>query len=162
MNRRLTRLTLCALLLAGILRFGAASAHSERVTGVVLTVLAERRQAIVRRDASGSKPALTTLFRLSPKIDAASLHAGDRIVAGVEQGSDGLLLGDLRIVPATPPRSVFGTVHPLQIGDRMPATRFIDQFGRRFDFAEFRGKSVVLAFIYTRCRDPKECPLISS
>jgi protein SCO1 len=162
MDRRLARLTLCSLLFAAVLRFGAASADPERVKGVVLTVLAERREAVVRRDASGSKPALTTLFQLSPKIDAASLHAGDRIVAGVEQGPDGLLLDDVRVVPATPPRSVLRTVRQLQVGDQMPATHFIDQFGRGFDFADFSGKSVVLAFIYTRCRDPKECPLISS
>ena len=162
MNRRLIQLTLCSLLLAAGLRFGAASAHPERVKGVVLTVLAERREAVVRLDASGSKPALTTLFRLSPKIDAASLHEGERIVAGVEQVPDGLLLDNVRVVPATPPRSVLRSVHQLQVGDQMPATRFVDQFGRGFDFADFRGKSVVLAFIYTRCRDPKECPLISS
>ena len=44
----------------------------------------------------------------------------------------------------------------------MPATRFVEQRGRGFSFADFRGQSVVLAFIYTRCRDPKECPAISS
>jgi protein SCO1 len=162
MNRRLTRLTLCSLLLAAALRLGAASAHPERVSGVVLSVLAERREAVVRRDAFGSKAAPTTLFRLSPKVDLASLHEGDRIVAGVGQGPDGLLLDDVHVVPATPPRSVLRSVHQLQVDDQMPAIRFIDQFGRGFDFAGFRGKSVVLAFIYTRCRDPKECPLISS
>jgi protein SCO1/2 len=162
MNRHLTRLTLCCLLSAAVLRSEAASAHPERVKGVVLAVLVERHEAVLRRDASGSKAALTTLYRLSPKIDAASLHAGDRIVASVERRTAGLLLDDLRVVPASPPRSVLRAVHSLQIGDRMPATRFVDQFGHGFDFADFRGKSVVLAFIYTRCRDPKECPLISS
>ncbi len=141
-----------------MLRFGAASAHPVRIDGVVLSVLTVHREVVVRSDAFGSKPALTTLFRLSPKVDAASLHEGDRIAALV----DDELLDEVRIVPAAPPRSVLRAVHPLQVGDRMPATRFVDQFGRGFDFADFRGKSVVLAFIYTRCRDPKECPLISS
>jgi protein SCO1 len=165
MNRRFTRLALCSLLLAALLRFEAASAHPERVNGVVLSVLAEHRQVIVRCDAFGSKPALTALFRLSPNVDAASLHAGDRIVALFEQHTNGLLLEDVRVVPqapTAPPRGVLRAVHPLYVGDRMPATRFVDQFGHGFDFANFRGKSVVLAFIYTRCRDPKECPLISS
>jgi cytochrome oxidase Cu insertion factor (SCO1/SenC/PrrC family) len=145
-----------------MLRFEAAAAHPERVTGLVLTVLPERHEAVVRRDPSASQPALTTLFRLSPRTDAGSLHAGERIVAGAEREPDGLLLDDVRVVPATPPPSVLRTAHQLQVGDQMPATQFVDQLGRRFGFADFREKSVVLAFIYTRCRDPKECPLISS
>ena len=162
MNRRLARFALCSLVLGVMLGFGTASAHPERVSGVVLSVLAERREAVVRLDNVGSRPGLTTAFRLSPKIDAASLHAGDRIVARVEQQTGAVLLDDVRVVPAAAPRSVLRTVQALHLGDSVPATQFVDQFGRRFDFADFRGKSVVLAFIYTRCRDPKECPLISS
>jgi cytochrome oxidase Cu insertion factor (SCO1/SenC/PrrC family) len=58
--------------------------------------------------------------------------------------------------------SILRTESLLRVGDRLPATRFVDQTAHPFDFADFRGKSLVLAFIYTRCRDPKECPLISS
>jgi len=161
MNLRFIRLTLSWVLAAMALSFGTAAAHPERVAGLVLSVLADRREAVVRRDAAGSKPGLTTLFRLSPKIDATSLHAGDRIVGQVEERTGGSLLAEVRVVPALPPPSVLRTVKPLQIGDRMPATKFVDQFGHPFDFADFRGKSVVLAFVYTRCRDAKECPLIS-
>jgi len=161
MNRRLCRLTLCSLLVAAVLTFGTASAHPERVSGVVLSLLPEQHKAVVRCDAVGSKPAVTRLFRLSPKVAATSLHAGDRIVARLEEHA-GSLLEDVRVVPEAPPRSVVRIVHPLNVGDRMPATRFVDQQGRGFDFGDFRGKSVVLAFIYTRCPDPRECPLISS
>ncbi len=162
MNRHFTRLALCSLFFACALRCGIAFAHPERVTGVVLSIIPGHRQAVVRRDASKSKPALTTRFQLSPKVDAASLHAGDHIVALVDADSDALLLEEVRVVPAAPAPSVIRAVHPLAVGDRMPATRFVDQFRRGFGFADFRGKSVVLAFIYTRCRDPKECPAISS
>jgi protein SCO1/2 len=146
-----------------MLGFGAASAHPERVSGLLLSVLPDHRQVVVRCDAVGRKPTHTSLFRLSPKVDLASLHAGDRIVAVVdERPAGGSLLDDVRVVPEAPSPSVVRAVHPLNIGDRMPATRFVDQLGRGFTFADFRGKSVVLAFVYTRCRDPQECPLISS
>lgn len=159
--RVFARLTLCALFLAVVLRLGIASAHLSPVSGVVLSVLAEQRKAVVRCDASGSQPALTTLFRLAPH-DAASLHAGDRILALVEHTAGGLQLEEVRVVPEGPAPSVLRTVRPLHIGDGMPATRFVDQFGHGFDFAGFHGKSVVLSFIYTRCADPRECPAISS
>jgi cytochrome oxidase Cu insertion factor (SCO1/SenC/PrrC family) len=64
--------------------------------------------------------------------------------------------------PAGTQPSILRTASLLRVGDRLPTTHFVDQTGRPFDFADFRGKSAVLAFIYTRCRDPKECPLVSS
>ncbi len=162
MNQRFARFSLCTLLLAAMLWPCAAAAHMERVTGVVLSLVAGDK-AVVRCDGVGSKPSQTTLFRLSPKVAGASLHAGDRIIALVDEDTDKLLLDNVRVVrpAAAAIPSVVREVHPLAIGDRMPSTRFVDQLGRGFDFADFRGKSVVLAFIYTRCRDPKECPAIS-
>ena len=50
----------------------------------------------------------------------------------------------------------------LRLGDALPATLFIDQSGRPFSFASLQGKYVFIAFIYTRCKDADECPLISS
>jgi cytochrome oxidase Cu insertion factor (SCO1/SenC/PrrC family) len=58
-----------------------------------------------------------------------------------------------------------GAVHVvplLQTGDRIPGTRFVDSRGRSFAFDDFRGRAVILAFVYTRCRDAKECPLVSA
>ena len=147
---------------ACLLNTGAAFAHPVRTSGVVLSVLPERRQVVVRCDAPPSKPAFTKLFRLRSRADAALLHAGDRVVGLVDEDGGGALLDDVRVVPEAPARSIVRVVRPLGAGDAMPETRFVDQAGRPFRFADFRGTSVVLAFIYTRCRDPKECPLISS
>ena len=69
------------------------------------------------------------------------------------------MLDGVRVVPEAPPPSAVRTVHPLSVGDAMPATRFVDQRGHAFRFADFHGTSVVLAFVYTRCRDARECPL---
>jgi cytochrome oxidase Cu insertion factor (SCO1/SenC/PrrC family) len=44
----------------------------------------------------------------------------------------------------------------------VPDTPFLDQSGSPFSFAQLRGQDVVLAFIYTRCQDPRMCPLISA
>jgi len=50
----------------------------------------------------------------------------------------------------------------LREGDSIPATSFVDQSGHPFTFERLRGEDVVLSFIYTRCRDKNECPLISA
>ncbi len=51
------------------------------------------------------------------------------------------------------------SVTPLEIGDRMPDLRFVDQRGRPFRFSEARGEAIAVAFIYTRCDDA--CPIIT-
>jgi cytochrome oxidase Cu insertion factor (SCO1/SenC/PrrC family) len=58
--------------------------------------------------------------------------------------------------------SPFRTATRLGLGDQLPGTTFVDQAGKPFTFADWRGKYVVISFIYTRCRDARECPLTSA
>jgi cytochrome oxidase Cu insertion factor (SCO1/SenC/PrrC family) len=58
--------------------------------------------------------------------------------------------------------SPFRTATRLRLGDQLPSTRFVDQAGKTFTFADWRDKYIVLAFIYTRCKDARECPLTSA
>ena len=54
----------------------------------------------------------------------------------------------------------FDHVVPLvNVGDRLPATTFVDQRGHRVTFDDMRGDAIAVAFVYTRCRDA--CPLIT-
>lgn len=56
--------------------------------------------------------------------------------------------------------SPFDRIVPLvQTGDPMPSTAFIDQGGHRVTFGDFKGNTVAVAFVYTRCRDA--CPIIT-
>lgn len=86
----------------------------------------------------------------------------------------GLILGGVLAVapclasphePATSPTQHYGFgrhVDLLRVGDPVPATAFVDQRGKPFSFSQVRGRSTVMAFVYTRCRDMRECPLISA
>ena len=58
--------------------------------------------------------------------------------------------------------TVFRSTKRLRIGDPLPDTRFVDQDGRPFRFAQLKDQYVVMAFIYTRCKDARMCPLITS
>ena len=49
----------------------------------------------------------------------------------------------------------------VQTGEIVPDFELIDQAGRAFHLSDFRGKAVVLTFIYTRCPIPNYCPLMS-
>jgi cytochrome oxidase Cu insertion factor (SCO1/SenC/PrrC family) len=58
--------------------------------------------------------------------------------------------------------AVAAFVPVLQPGDTLPAIPLVDQSGHAFSISDFRGSAVVLSFIYTRCADPRMCPLVSS
>jgi protein SCO1/2 len=49
----------------------------------------------------------------------------------------------------------------LRSGEAVPDFDLIDQNGKAIRLSDFRGKSVVLTFIYTRCPLPNFCPLMS-
>ena len=50
----------------------------------------------------------------------------------------------------------------LQPGDTVPAIPLVTQSARPFSFANLHGNSLIVSFIYTRCPDPRMCPLTSS
>jgi protein SCO1/2 len=49
----------------------------------------------------------------------------------------------------------------VQTGEVVPDFGLINQDGQAFRLRDFRGKAVVLTFIYTRCPIPNFCPLMS-
>ena len=61
--------------------------------------------------------------------------------------------------PAAQPNPFDENVAPLQIGEPLPAVPFVNQTGRELKFASLRGQTMLVAFIYTRCRDA--CPIIT-
>jgi protein SCO1/2 len=63
---------------------------------------------------------------------------------------------------AQTPGPAMREVTVLQVGDKVPQTTLVDQTGARFTFAKYLGQNLVVAFIYTRCPDQRECPLTSA
>ena len=46
--------------------------------------------------------------------------------------------------------------------DEVPDYRLINQDGKPIRIRDYRGKALVLTFIYTRCQDPNQCTLMSN
>lgn len=109
-------------------------------------------------------PAATTVYRIAP-ASLAKLQPGDTIVALLNPGALPETLSDVRVVASTSLVSalpVTRSVTLLRVGDVVPQASFVDQTGTPFTLSKYEGDDVVLAFIYTRCRDPQECPLTSA
>jgi len=47
-------------------------------------------------------------------------------------------------------------------GDAVPDYRLINQDGKTIRIQDYKGKALLLTFIYTRCQDPNQCTLMSS
>lgn len=53
-------------------------------------------------------------------------------------------------------------VRPLQIGDTVPDSAFVDQLGRKRSWSDYRGHITVISFMYSRCPDVRLCSLVSA
>lgn len=124
-----------------------------------------KHQAIVSHDAiPGYMPAMTMTFDVRDK-ETGGLHSGDPISFRLCIKGDDAWIEHLQRVSGadSPPFSAKtpGPSHELREGDLLPDIDLVDQEGRAMKLSTFRGKSLALTFIYTRCPLPTYCPLIS-
>ncbi len=104
----------------------------------------------------------------------ASLETGDAIQFRLAVSDDNARIVGLQSLPDTAvARSPARTTTPieregtegaqmLRTGDRVPADLALtSQAGEAVQFGNYRGRTLVLTFIYTRCPLPNYCPLMS-
>lgn len=48
----------------------------------------------------------------------------------------------------------------VSLGSEVPDFQLLDQNSRKVSLSDFRGKGVVVSFLYTRCPYPDKCPMI--
>ena len=151
-----------------------ASAHESSMRGLVLGVLPASGRVVVRHDALLGSPAGISTFRVMPASRAKTLRIGSTIEAIADGDATPWTLESVRVVgsaqavtgiaagaPAAA-SDVLRDVHHVAVGEFVPATDFADQRGQPFSVRSLHGEMVVMAFVYSRCRDARECPLISA
>ncbi|WP_414662087.1 SCO family protein [Horticoccus sp. 23ND18S-11] len=143
------------------------------LTGEILRIDAARKVVVVRHDPiKDYMPAMTMEFAVA-EGDLAIAQPGQRIRAELVPGKDG---GDFRLEKIWPDERVAAdTVAALalqlrqdthargkgayrEVGETVPDFALYDQSGRVVQSSRFRGKQIMLNFIFTRCPDPKMCP----
>jgi len=147
-----------------MLLYPVAAQAADHLHGVVLSVTPSTGEAIVRHDPFGGMPSMTMPFRVVPKSEAADLQAGSIIDAQVDRSTEPWTLTHISSSSAQglTAQPVLRRVTPLRVGDVVPDVPFVDQLGKPFVMSSLRGQDVILSFIYTRCQDPRMCPLISA
>lgn len=140
--------------------------------GIVKSVNKERKEITVAhedvKDTDGKSvymDAMTMPFALHDEWAFAELTPGDIVTATLVVAKDGFWLEGIAISKAVngpggePENSRPGAPEP---GTVMPNASLINQDGKRVELDSYRGKVLVLTFLYTRCPLPEYCSLMAS
>ena len=113
----------------------------------------------------GFMDAMTMPYKLKDASIVGELHPGDVITADVlvSQGADAEVVLDHIVVVAQGRADYRPTVvyHVPAMGDAIPDFKLRNQEGRIIHLSQFRGKDLLITFIYTRCPLPNFCPLVT-
>ncbi len=131
-----------------------------------------KAEVVVRYDPFLGNAGGTATFRLLPASAVRALRTGESITATADVdetpwtleavASTGTRVLTSAVAASPDYSSVLRNVHHVSVGEFAPAADFVDQRGRPFALRDLRGQMVVMAFVYSRCKDARACPLISA
>lgn len=133
------------------------------LAGKIISVDKSKQTIVVSHgDIPGYMPAMIMPFELKDAAQVASLSSGDEITATLVVSSRKSWLEDLRVVRkgSVDSRDVEIGALPHE-GDVVPDFTLVNQSGKRISIKQYRGKALLITFIYTRCPLPDYCPLMS-
>ena len=145
----------------------AAAQKTFTIRGKVLS--ADATQVVLDGEAvPGFMEAMAMAYKLKDPSIASELHPGDRIKATVlandtAEGYTNVRLDNIVVLgQARPDYLPAIQYHVPQAGDTVPDFKFLNQSDRTLHLDQFKGKVVLLTFIYTRCRIADFCPRMSN
>jgi protein SCO1/2 len=137
-----------------------------KLRGKVVSTNSATGEVTVNHEAiPGFMDAMTMPYKLKDPNILSELHPGDTITADVlvSENPDADILLDRIVVIAQGKPDYKPTVfyHVPTPGDAVPDFKLRNQDGRAIDLDQFRGKTLLVTFIYTRCPMPNFCPLVT-
>lgn len=144
-----------------------ANVHRYELKGKVVAVDRSKGELTVdHEEVVGYMPAMTMAYPLRDADALKVAEAGDRIQATLVVSDDGTYwLEDAVITKGVAGASdavpTKGASEP-QPGAEVPDAKLVNQDGRNISVRQFKGRALLLTFIYTRCPLPDYCPLMST
>jgi protein SCO1/2 len=153
MRLRLT-LAIAAIALAGC---GLERARTyEHVGGFVQSVDREHAQVTVSHDEiPGFMPAMTMNFDVADPTLLDGVAPGARIEFELRRSASLLSIESLRVL--VPAAGANAPPPPLAEGELAPGFELVDQDGHTVRLSDWRGRAVLVDFVFTRCPGP--CPI---
>lgn len=166
MRIAITTLLLSALLAGCSPKQPTPEARRFEVTGSVVSVdKAARAVVLNHRAIPDYMSAMTMGFAVKDDWVLGVAKPGDKLQATlvVEGGKSWLeevvITEKPKVDPNGPAENVTHTPEP---GEAVPEFSLVNQDGERIRLVDYRGKALVITFIYTRCPLPDYCPLMSN
>lgn len=133
------------------------------IRGVVVSINAAKGVVTVDTEAiPGFMPPMIMPYTLENPGVAGGLHPGDTITAELLASKDSDSLDQIVVVKQAKLISLPKIQYqPLVPGESVPDFRFLNQSNRLIHIKQFRGKVLLLTFIYTRCPLSAYCPRMS-
>ena len=143
-------------------------------TGRVVSVDSQAQSAIVDGDAiPGFMDAMAMPYKIKPAATLNHLIPGDSISAEVvvvqsDAKSDDAVpdywLENVKVIAHIDPAhaAAANTMHMPAPGEDVPDFSFTNQSGKPISLKQYRGRVLLVTFIYTRCPFPDFCPRMSS
>jgi protein SCO1/2 len=144
-------------------------ARTYTLQGQIIGIAADRMQATIKHEEiKGLMPPMTMAYKVRDVKAFDGMAPGDLINAKLIVVSNDAYLTDVKKVGTapleTPPAGSTPTASAgfelLKPGDAVPNAKFVDENGQPRTFDSFKGRQVVMTFIYTRCPLPTFCPLM--
>ena len=133
------------------------------IRGVVLSADAAKGTVTLDTDAiPGYMDAMIMPYALRNPSIIGELHPGDTITADLYTSDSASAIDNIVVVSQAkadykPPLAY----KPLNPGDPVPDFNLLNQSGQTIHLAQFRGKALLVTFIYTRCPLADYCPRMS-
>ncbi|HEY6806056.1 MAG TPA: SCO family protein [Pyrinomonadaceae bacterium] len=165
MKKNLVFITLLLLLTAAGACRKHNSANEQRydLTGKVVAVERDKHLVtIAHQDVKNLMPAMTMPFSLPDEATLGYIAAGDEVTATLVIDGSSTWLENVTITRQSPDTSATTGVPEAKEGDEVPSYTLVNQDGKDIRLGNFRGKALMLTFIYTRCPLPEYCNLMST
>jgi protein SCO1 len=147
---------------------GKPDERSFTLQGQVISIDQPRKLAVVKHEEiKNFMPAMTMPYEVEDAKALEALAPGDLINATLVVFPNGAHLRAIKKVGTAPLEkpeptspSASSGFELLKPGEAVPDGSFVDQSGRKRRFSDFKGSTVAMTFIYTRCPVATFCPLM--
>ena len=133
-------------------------------TGRIISIDQGSQSAVIDGDAiPGFMDAMAMTYKIKDAGELKKLSVGDSIAADVVVANQDYWLENVKVTGHTTPAQdkPGAAVHVPAPGEEVPDFQFTNQSGKRVSLKQYRGKVLLLTFIYTRCPFPDFCPRMS-
>ena len=123
---------------------------------------AQRTVVVSHREIAGYMPAMAMSFRVEQPAQLETLSPGSRIEFQLTVKRSGSSIRHIQVRQFGLDDVAVQAPKRMAIGEAVPDFELTDQHGSAVRLSSFKGRTVAIDFIYTRCPLPDVCPRLSA